>query len=193
MQQSVLCPKCNVPNAPGQGFCASCGAHLQLNCPNCDSIVDSSSKFCPVCGTGLGWAMRYKELQSQITQTENGIRGMITQNMSDMQNQLIRTEEDLKNTLGQYVENLQSQQLVINQTAQHIAGLIAEEHALSLSKKINRIGIGVIALGLAVVGMAYVMGNDETFALGGVIIVSVGFLLQLISNFITAKPRYINS
>ena len=192
MQQGIVCPKCGVQNTPGQGFCAACGTQLQQNCANCSSAVDASAKFCPFCGSGMGWGMRFKEIQSQVTQAENGLRGLMTQNMNDLQGQLVRTEDGMKSVLGQYSESIHAQQILMNETAQHIEGLIAEEHSLSLSKRINRIGMGIIALGLAVIGLSYVIGNAATIALFGVGGVAVGLILQLISSFIKVKPRYAN-
>jgi len=190
MQQDVLCPKCGASNAAGLGFCANCGSPLQFTCPNCSTPIDSSNRFCPVCGAGLGWGMRFRDLQSQITQAENGLRGLVAQNANDFQGQLRNTEEGLKAILGQYTEALQSHQLMLNSTSDRIAGLVAEEHSLSLSRKINRIGTGVIGGGLAVVGLAYVMGNAATLAMGGVGIAVIGFLMQLVSLFIsTPKHR----
>jgi len=99
MQQDVLCPKCGAPNASGLAFCANCGSPLQFTCPNCSTSVDSSVRFCPVCGTGLGWGVRYRDLQAQITQVEQGLRGLVSQNATEFQGQLRNTEEDLKGVL----------------------------------------------------------------------------------------------
>jgi len=162
---------------------------LQFTCPNCNTPVDSTARFCNVCGAGLGWGIRYRDLQSQITQVENGLRGIIAQNANDVQGQLHNTEEGLKATLGQYTETLQSHQLMLNSTADRIAGLVAEEHSMSLGKKINKIGTGVIGGGLAVIGLAYVMGNATMLAWGGLGLAVIGFLMQLVSLFISA-PRH---
>jgi hypothetical protein len=187
MQQGSLCPKCGTQNAAGQGFCAACGASLQQSCPNCNSMVDISARFCPSCGAGLGWGIRVKDIQYQITATENGLKGLITQSSNDIQSHLSQTEDGLKAMLGQYSEHYLSQQVAMNETTRHIAGLIAEEHSMSLGKKIMQIGSGIIALGLAAIGLSYVWKDIPYLPIGGAIVVAVGFLMQLISNFITVR------
>lgn len=188
MQQGSLCPKCGAQNPAGQGFCIACGAPLQQNCPNCNSLVEISAKFCLFCGAGLGWGIRVKDIQYQITAAENGLKGLITQSSNDIQSHLGQTEDGLKAMLGQYSENMLAQQVAMNETAKQISGLIAEEHSMSLGKKIMRIGSGVIALGLAVIGLSYVWNSIPYLPIGGVIAVAAGFLMQLISNFIAGRP-----
>ncbi len=187
MQQTFPCPKCGAQNPPGQGFCSVCGEQLQVNCPNCNSLVDVSAKFCSYCGAGLGWGMRVRDLQYQLTTMDGGLKGLIVQTSGEIQSQMKRTEEGLNVMVGQYSQNVLNQQMAVNETAKRIAGLIAEEHSLSLGRKINRIGSGIIALGLAAIGLSYIFKDIPYLAIGGAIIVAVGFLMQLASNFITAK------
>ena len=188
MQQSSLCPKCSAQNPSGQSFCAVCGAELQQNCPNCNNLVDIASRFCPFCGTGLGWGIRVKDIQYQITTAENELKGLIAQSSNDIQSHLTQSEDGLKTMLGQYSEGILAQHVALNETSRHISALIAEEHSMSLSKRINRIGLGIIALGLAIIGLSYVWINIPYLAFGGIAVVAVGFLIQLISNFITSRP-----
>ncbi len=188
MQQGSLCPKCGAQNPSGQGFCAACGAQLQQNCPNCNNLVDTAAKFCPYCGAGLGWGIRVKDIQYQITNTETGLKNLIAQSSNDIQSHLSQTEDGLKAMLGQYSDGVLAQQVALNETAKHIAGLIAEEQSMSLGKRINRIGSGIIALGLAIIGLSYILANIPYLAIGGAAVVAVGFLLQLISNFISSRP-----
>ena len=188
MQQSSLCPKCGAQNPSGQSFCAVCGAELQQYCPNCNNLVDIAARFCSYCGAGMGWGIRVKDIQYQITATESGLKSLITQSSNDIQSHLSQTEDGLKSMLGQYSESVLAQQVAMNETAKHIAGLIAEEHSMSLGRKINRIGLGIITLGLAIIGLSYVWISIPYLAIGGVAVVVVGFLIQLISNFITSRP-----
>lgn len=187
MQQAFPCPKCGAQNPPGQGFCSLCGEQLQVNCPNCNSLVDASARFCAYCGAGLGWGMRVKDLQSQLTTMDGGLKGLIVQSSGDIQNQMKRTEDGLNAMIGQYSQNIMNQQAAMNETAKRIAGLIAEEHGMSLGRKVNRVGSGIIALGLAAIGLSYIFKDMPYLAIGGAVIVAVGFLMQLASNFITAR------
>jgi hypothetical protein len=184
MQQNALCPKCGSQNPIGQGFCSICGAQLQQNCPNCNNLVDLSARFCSYCGAGLGWGLRVKDIQYQLTVIENGIKSTVTQSSNDLQSQLKRTEDGMKSFIGQYSEGALAQQISMNETAKHIANLIAEEHSMSLGKKLNRIGSGIIAMGLAAIGLSYIFKDMTYLAIGGAIVAGVGFFIQLASNFI---------
>jgi hypothetical protein len=187
MQQTSLCPKCGAQNPPSQGFCSGCGVQLQQNCPNCNSLVDVAARFCSTCGAGLGWGMRVKDLQYQLTMAESGLKGLVAQTATELQGQLKHTEDGVKAVMGQQSDNILAQQVTLNETARRITNLIAEEHSMSLGRKLNRIGSGIIALGLAAIGLSYVWNDIPYLAIGGAIIVAVGFLLQLISNFISAR------
>jgi hypothetical protein len=184
MQQGSPCPKCGVQNPPSQGFCSACGVSLEQNCPNCNTLVGISARFCSHCGAGLGWGLRVKDIQYQLTTIENGIKGMVAQSSNDLQSQLKRTEDGMKSVIGQFSEGLLGQQALLNETAKHIASLIAAEQSMSLGKKLNRIGSGFIALGLAAIGLSYVSTDIPYLAIGGIVIVAVGFLIQLVSNFV---------
>jgi hypothetical protein len=184
MQQGSICPKCGTQNPPGQGFCSVCGAALQQNCPNCNTLVDISSRFCSYCGAGLGWGLRVKDIQYQLTTIENSVKGVVTQSSNDLQGQLKRFEDGTKAVIGQYSEGLLHQQASLNETAKQISGLIATEHSMSLGKKLNRIGSGFIALGLAGIGLSYVSADIPYMAMGGATLVAIGFFIQLVSNFI---------
>jgi hypothetical protein len=187
MQQTSLCPKCGAQNPSNQGFCSGCGAQVQQNCPNCNSLVDIAARFCSSCGAGLGWGMRVKDIQYQLTMAESGLKGLIAQTSTELQGQLRHTEEGVKTVMGQYSDGILAQQVAMNETARRIAALVAEEHSMSLGRKLNRIGSGIIALGLAAIGLSYVLKDIPYLAIGGAIIVAVGFLLQLISNFVSAR------
>jgi len=190
MQQGSLCPKCGAQNPSGQSFCAVCGTQLQQNCPNCNNLVDISARFCANCGAGLGWGIRVKDIQYQITTSENELKNLLAQSSNDIQGHLTQTEEGLKTMLGQYSESILAQQAAMNETSRHISALIAEEHSMSTGRKLNRIGLGIIALGLAIIGFSYVWSNIPYLPLGGIAVVVIGFLIQLISNFITPKQGF---
>lgn len=60
-----ICPNCQTKYETGN-FCENCGTKLQeevqeLHCPNCDIIVNESSKFCPECGSSLNKEVVPKE------------------------------------------------------------------------------------------------------------------------------------
>src|SRR4030042_606244 len=173
MQQTSLCPKCGAQNPSNQGFCSGCGAQLQQNCPNCNSLVDIAARFCAACGAGLGWGIKVKDLQYQLTMAESGLKGLIAQSATDLQGQLTHTEDGIKTVIRQYTESLLTQQLAMNETAKRVGGLIAEEHSMSLSRKLNRVGSGIIALGLATIGLSYVLKDIPYLAIGGAIVVTV--------------------
>lgn len=187
MQQTSLCPKCGVQNPPGQAFCSGCGVQLQQNCPNCNSLVDVAARFCSTCGAGLGWAMKVKDIQYQITMAESGLKGLVAQTATEIQGQLKQSEDEVKAVVGQQLESILAHQTTLNEIARRITNLIAEEHSMSLSRKLNRIGSGIIALGLAAIGLSYVWNEIPYLAPGGAIVVATGFLVQLISNFISAR------
>jgi hypothetical protein len=188
MQQNSQCPKCGGQNPPGQGFCSVCGAQMQQNCPNCNSLVDISARFCSTCGAGLGWGLRVKDLQFQLTSIENGLKSSVTQSSNDLQSQLKRSEDEMKVMIERYSEGMAAQQFNLNETAKHIARFIAVEHTMSLGKKLIRIGSGIIALGLAAIGLSYVSQDIPYLAVIGAIVVALGFVIQLISNFVPLGP-----
>jgi hypothetical protein len=187
MQQTSVCPKCGAQNPLSQVFCSGCGAQLQQNCPNCNSVVDASARFCSTCGAGLGWGIKVKDLQYQLTMAESGLKGLVAQTATELQGQLKHTEEGVRAVMGQQSENILAQQVTLNETARRITNLIAEEHSMSLGRKLNRIGSGIMALGLAVIGLSFALTEIPYLAIGGAIIAAVGFIVQLISNFISAR------
>jgi class 3 adenylate cyclase/tetratricopeptide (TPR) repeat protein len=49
----VKCSRCQVDNRDGVKFCENCGAHLDLVCPRCGSVVLEDRRFCGACGGSL--------------------------------------------------------------------------------------------------------------------------------------------
>jgi len=47
------CGACGRPVLETQAFCPFCGNQVRVQCPNCQTIADSSFAFCPKCGTAL--------------------------------------------------------------------------------------------------------------------------------------------
>jgi hypothetical protein len=184
MQQKVACPKCGSPNSPGNQFCLVCGESLQFSCPNCGSAVDPSMRFCQTCGAGQGWGARVRDIQGQISRTEGTLAGIMTQSTSDIKSQLSKNEDDLRGTLSQYSIDMQTQQTKLNETANSINRMIYEEHRMGLSRTLNRSGLGIMAVGLAVIGLSYVITSVPYLGPIGAIVVGVGFLVQLASNFL---------
>ncbi len=66
MQQMVVCPKCGAQNADNSQYCLSCGIILNNNCFNCGAVLDSTARFCSTCGSGVGWALKIKDLQIDL-------------------------------------------------------------------------------------------------------------------------------
>ena len=184
MQQGLLCSNCGTENAGGQSFCSACGGALQSNCPNCASIVEPTFIFCPSCGTRLGWGIRLREIQFQLAQTEDGLRNAINQYSSDVHSQIAQTEDALKSTVNQYSSDIQSQQALLGETVRSIAKLVAEEHRMSLSRLLNRSGLGIMGLGLGIIGLSYVLSDLSNLAIIGIIVIASGLLLQIISSFL---------
>jgi hypothetical protein len=73
MQQTVRCPNCGSPNAPGQKFCGFCGGPINISCPNCGAPLDSNDKFCGNCGAQMpAQASPQTPPQSPYTQQQRG-------------------------------------------------------------------------------------------------------------------------
>jgi hypothetical protein len=186
MQQPVICPKCGSPNAENSQYCLSCGMVINNNCFNCGAVIDPSARFCPSCGSGVGWALKIRDIQNHISQTENIITQTINKNSSIMESQFARIDQHINNTMAQYANELNAQQVTLNNTVSSIKDLIELEHKMALSRRLYKSGLGLIAAGLGIVGLAYVLGNNTMIAVIGVGIIAFGLLLQLISSFVPA-------
>jgi hypothetical protein len=184
MQVKITCPKCGAPNAQGNQFCLVCGEALQFSCPNCGNAVDPSMRFCQTCGAGQGWGARVREIQNQLSRTEGTLAGILSQNSFEIRSQLDKNEQNIRGSIAQYSSDLQSQQAKLNETAKNINQMLYEERGMRLSRTLNRIGLGVMALGLAVIGLSYVFSGIPNLGGIGAIVVAVGFLVQLASNFL---------
>jgi hypothetical protein len=183
MQQSFSCPKCGSQNNPDYQFCGQCGEKLQYTCPNCGGIVDLVSRFCPNCGVGLGWGMRLRDIQAQLARTEEELRSMVTQYSTDIRSHTARTEEGLERIITQYSGDVKSQHALLNQAVSSLSKLVAEERRRPVSESLSKSGLGVVGLGLAVIGLSYTLVNLPHLAIIGISVVALGFLLQLVSNF----------
>jgi hypothetical protein len=178
------CPKCGSANTVSNQFCLVCGDALQNNCPNCGNPAEPNLRFCQICGAGLGWGAKLRDIQYQIVRSEGSLTGILTQNSYDIKSELNKTEDNLKAIVAQYSSEIQAQQLLFNDTASNINRMVISEHGMGLSRLLNRSGLGVIGVGLAIIGLAYVLNNSSNLAMIGAIVVAIGFLLQLISNFL---------
>lgn len=187
MQQKILCSKCGAENAANTQFCLYCGTILQDNCPNCGSAVGPGSKFCSVCGAGLGWGTRIKDLQQQILQMENNMISTVTQTGKDVRTDLLNSSAELKATLASYSNELLAQHNMLNSTVEHIDKLIREEHSLTLSRTLIKLGLAFTGIGLAAIGASYVLKDISYLALGGLGLVLIGFIFQFISAFVSGK------
>ncbi len=187
MQQKIICSKCGAENPPDTQYCLYCGAILQDICPNCGSVVVPTSKFCSNCGAGLGWGMRLKDIQQQIFQTESKLTTSFTQYSQDVKDNVSNTVGDLKTTLSTYSGDLLAQQNVLANTTASIQKLMREEHRMSLSRSLTKIGLALTAAGLGVISLSYVLKDySMLLALAGMGIILIGFILQFISAFYTA-------
>lgn len=185
MKQGISCPKCGASNAIGYQFCGKCGEELQITCPVCGGVVEPKFRFCPSCGAGIGWGMQLlRGMQSQLTHTEEMLRKMMTQYSGDIQSQIARTKDGLENIVTQYSNEIKSQGALFNQAASGISKLVGEKQGGSLSKVLNRSGIGLVGLGLAIIVLSYTTANLLNLATSGTIVIASGFLLQVISSFI---------
>lgn len=172
MQQTVICPKCNSQNDATNQYCLSCGNAMQNNCPNCGSPVDLSARFCSACGVGLGWATRVREIQYLVTQTENNVNQMISRN-----------NEELQAKIGKLEYDINTHETILNDSASNIYKILKEEHKMALSRSMNKIGMALTAVGLAIIGLSYVMTEIQFMPLIGIAVVAAGFIAQLISGF----------
>ncbi|MBI4787967.1 MAG: zinc-ribbon domain-containing protein [Chloroflexi bacterium] len=51
---STKCPKCGAAHAPGDAFCAKCGASLRgARCPTCGTRAALGDQFCARCGARI--------------------------------------------------------------------------------------------------------------------------------------------
>lgn len=85
--------------------------------------------------------------------------------------------------ITQYSSDIQPYVLTANKIERNIAGLIAEEHKKSLLRSLNKSGLGIMGLGLGIIGLSYAVRGLTNFAVIGIILIVIGFLLQLITNF----------
>jgi hypothetical protein len=130
----------------------------------------------------MGWGMRLLgDMQSQLAQTEEVLRKMMTQYSSDMQSQITQTKDGLKSMVTQYSSEIKSQSALLNQAVSGISKLVGEK---SLSEVLNKGGTGLVGLGLGVIVLSYTPANLPNLATIGIIVIASGFLLQLISSFI---------
>ncbi len=187
MQQKIICSKCGAENAANTQFCLYCGSILQENCPNCGNAVSPGSKFCSVCGAGLGWGVKIKDLKQQMFQMESNLVSMVTQAGKDMKADLLSSNADIKATLASYSNELLSQHNMLNDTVTNINRLIREEHNLSQSRMLIKLGLAFNGLGLAAIGASFLMSNIPYLTFGGIGLVLLGFILQFISVFIGGK------
>lgn len=186
MQQKIICSKCGAENPANTQYCLYCGAILQDICPNCGSVVVPTSKFCSNCGAGLGWGLRIKDIQQQILQTENKVTTSFNQYSQDVKDNVSNTVGDLKATLSNYSGDLLAQQNVLTNTTANIQRLVREEHRMSLSRSLNKIGLALTGAGLGIIGLSYVLTDySMLLALAGMGVILIGFILQFISAFYT--------
>jgi ribosomal protein L40E len=184
MQQMVVCPKCGAQNAENSQYCLSCGFILNNNCFNCGAILDPSAKFCSTCGSGVGWALKIKDLQNRVSQSESNILQVIGRNSGSIDSQFARIDQNVNNYMMQYANQLNSQQTSLNDTVTSIKDLMEMEHKMATSRRLYKIGLGLIAAGLAVVLLSYVISN-AFIGVVGVGITAFGLALQLVSSFMS--------
>jgi hypothetical protein len=53
LQKIIACPRCGWLGTQGQRFCGACGTLLSYYCPVCRSPLESSYRFCIICGVKL--------------------------------------------------------------------------------------------------------------------------------------------
>ncbi len=58
MSRMFQCPRCGTSNKIGQRYCSNCSQAFYYTCNHCNSYVDSSFKYCPVCGLTLNWEVK---------------------------------------------------------------------------------------------------------------------------------------
>lgn len=49
----ISCPNCNTSVKPSSKFCPECGTKMKPTCPNCKKELPAGTKFCPECGTKI--------------------------------------------------------------------------------------------------------------------------------------------
>jgi hypothetical protein len=185
MTEEILCPKCGAPNAISYQFCGRCGEVLQIACPVCGGLVETTFRFCPSCGAGIGWGMRLlRDMQSQLARTEEALQKMMAQYSSDIQSQIAQTKDGLESMVTQYSSEIKSQSTLLNQAVSNIPQLAGEKRRRSLSQVPYKVGTGLVGLGLAVIVLSYTSVNLPNLATVGIIVIVLGFLLQLASIFI---------
>lgn len=94
-------PKCKKANPTGTQFCAKCGKRIGVKCPNCNSLVEFSNKFCSNCGVNK--EDNFKKLQSELlTDQQKRLLALQTE-LQDGQTDytsIIRAHPELNKTAG---------------------------------------------------------------------------------------------
>ena len=191
MQRGVFqCPNCGSQNPEGFQFCGSCGGKILYNCLNCGGGVNSMSRFCPHCGVGLGWGRQLQDIQSQLAKTEEGLRSIVSKYSDDIQSQVVKNEDALKSIVNalrsivsKYSDDIQSQLVILNKIENSISRLVAGEQRTSRAMSLNKSGLGIMGLGLGVLALSFAPGSLPNIAIMGIIVIAIGFLLQLVTNF----------
>ena len=186
MQQKLTCVKCGAENQPNTPFCLYCGTILETSCPNCGSTVSPSSKFCGMCGAGMGWGTKIKDIQQQIAQSETNLIASVTQSTAEFRNNLANLDNDLRGTLSSYSNQLMEQQQTLSETSSSINSLIKSEHQMALSRTLNRSGLGLIAVGLGIIVATNFIKDIPLLPVIGLAVIFVGFIIQVVSNFLTS-------
>jgi hypothetical protein len=156
---------------------------LQTTCPNCGATAGPNSKFCSTCGAGLGWGVKIKDIQSQLTQTEANLMAAFGQYSGEMRNSITGIQGDIQNTLSAYSNEMVSNQRTLNETSNNISTLIKEERRLALSKSLNRSGLGLIAIGLGIIASTNFFKDVTLLPVIGLGVIFIGFIISVIANF----------
>jgi hypothetical protein len=125
-----------------------------------------------------------RDIQSQLTRTEEVLQKMMAQYSSDIKSQIAETKDGLEGMVTQYSSEVKSQSALLNQAVSGIPQLAAEKRRRPLLQLPNRVGTGLVGLGLVVIVLSYTLLNLPNLAIVGVLVIVLGFLLQLISLFI---------
>jgi hypothetical protein len=124
-----------------------------------------------------------RDIQSQLTRTEEVLYKMMAQYSSDIKSQIAETKEGLESMATQHSSEIKSQSALLNQAVSSIPQVVAEKRRRPLLRVPGKVGTGLVGLGLVVIVLSYTLLNLPNLAIVGVLVIVLGFLLQLINLF----------
>jgi hypothetical protein len=125
-----------------------------------------------------------RDIQSQLTRTEEVLQKMMAQYSSDIKSQIAQAKDGLESMVTQYSSEIKSQSALLNQAVSSIPQVAGEKRKRPLLQAPYKVGTGLVGLGLVAIVLSYIPLNLPNLMIVGVLVIVLGFLLQLIGIFI---------